>query len=146
MPDKTKRPPTGPNLKIAPNLPQPAPTPAGEVAINSQGETIGGIVETILRERGVTPPQSTAELALLVKLAQKVPPWVVYVGLLFGGPLLTFLAASYQTASKIPGRIEALETASKTQGDLLKSQGETLKEILNRLPVSPSTRPIGENK
>jgi hypothetical protein len=79
------------------------------------------------------PQPIAAELeAVADKAAKKVPNWVIYIILAFGGPLFTWGITQYDSYKDLPAEVSALK-------DVQSHQGQQLDRIEDLL--SPTSRP-----
>ena len=100
-------------------------------------EALARIVEDVLKARGIPAPLAAPmahDAQELIKTAAKtVPSWVIYAGLLIGGP---GLAGFYATAENVWGLPERVAAIEQTQAD----QGKILAEIKGLL-MGPTSKP-----
>lgn len=114
-----------------------APDNARNGAATTERDALASIVEDVLRSRGIPAPLAAPmahDVQDLIKTAAKtVPSWVIYAGLLFGGP---GLGALYTTAKSVWGLPERVAAIEQTQAD----QGKVLDEI-KALLTGPTSKP-----
>lgn len=93
---------------------------------------IGELVEAYLQSKGAPQMVSEEVSETIEKAAKKVPSWVLYLILFFGGPLMLGIYAQYQTYKDLPSRMSTIEATQASQGQQL----DRIEDLL-----SPTSRP-----